>query len=199
MPPVMGAAAFIMAELLQTSYGAVVIAALIPSFLYYATLFACVDLEAAKGGIGAAREENAPKFLEVLREGWHFLLPIAFLVVGLLFLEMQAERAAIYSALMLLAFNFIFSYRGKRCSVRELARALLDTGRASLDIILIARGCGPRRGRAQHHGARLRADAATGDAERRQRVRAAAAPRRSEASSWAWACRRWASTCSPRR
>ncbi len=142
MPPVMGAAAFIMAELLQTSYGAVVIAALIPSFLYYATLFACVDLEAAKSGIGGAREEHAPKFLEVLREGWHFLLPIGFLIVGLLFLEMQAERAAIYSALMLLAFNFIFSYRGKRCSVRELARALLDTGRASLDIILIAAAAG---------------------------------------------------------
>jgi TRAP-type uncharacterized transport system fused permease subunit len=43
---------------------------------------------------------------------------------------------------MLLAFNFIFSYRGKRCSVRELARALLDTGRASLDIILIAAAAG---------------------------------------------------------
>ncbi len=48
MPPVMGAAAFIMAEFLQVSYGAVCIAAVIPSLLYYAALFIHVDLEAAK-------------------------------------------------------------------------------------------------------------------------------------------------------
>jgi TRAP transporter 4TM/12TM fusion protein len=142
MPPVMGAAAFIMAELLQTSYSAVVIAALVPSLLYYATLFVCVDLEAARENIGSAKAEESPKFLEVLRDGWHFLLPLGFLIVGLLYLEMQAERAAIYSALMLLALNFIFTYRGKRCSVRELARAVLDTGRASLDIILIGAAAG---------------------------------------------------------
>ena len=48
MPPVMGAAAFIMAEFLQVSYGAVCIAAAIPAILYYACLFIHVDLEAAK-------------------------------------------------------------------------------------------------------------------------------------------------------
>jgi TRAP-type uncharacterized transport system fused permease subunit len=46
-PPVMGAAAFIMAEFLQVSYGAVCVAAVIPTFLYYAALFIHVDLEAA--------------------------------------------------------------------------------------------------------------------------------------------------------
>ena len=55
MPPVMGAAAFIMAEFLQVSYGAVCIAAVIPSLLYYAALFMHVDLEAAKKKIGAAQ------------------------------------------------------------------------------------------------------------------------------------------------
>jgi len=54
MPPVMGAAAFIMAEFLQVSYGAVCVAAAIPAVLYYACLFIHVDLEAAKHGIGAA-------------------------------------------------------------------------------------------------------------------------------------------------
>jgi TRAP-type uncharacterized transport system fused permease subunit len=56
----MGAAAFIMAELLQLPYAAVVVAAVIPSLLYYGTLFLCVDLEAAKARIGAALIENAP-------------------------------------------------------------------------------------------------------------------------------------------
>ena len=60
MPPVMGAAAFIMAEFLQVSYGAVCVAAAIPAFLYYACLFIHVDLEAAKEKIGAAQVEGAP-------------------------------------------------------------------------------------------------------------------------------------------
>ena len=58
MPPVMGAAAFIMAEFLQVSYGAVCIAAVIPSLLYYAALFMHVDLEAAKHKIGAAQVDE---------------------------------------------------------------------------------------------------------------------------------------------
>ena len=72
MPPVMGAAAFIMAEFLQVSYGAVCIAAIIPSLLYYAALFMHVDLEAAKNKIGAAQVAEPPKFAEVLKSGWHF-------------------------------------------------------------------------------------------------------------------------------
>ena len=81
MPPVMGAAAFIMAEFLQVPYGAVVIAAIIPAVLYYAALFIHVDLEAAKQRIGAAQVEDPPKFLEVLKSGWHFPIPLIFLVV----------------------------------------------------------------------------------------------------------------------
>ena len=60
MPPVMGAAAFIMAEFLQVPYGAVCIAAAIPAILYYACLFFHVDLEAAKHKIGAAKIVDAP-------------------------------------------------------------------------------------------------------------------------------------------
>ncbi|MFY9684287.1 MAG: TRAP transporter large permease subunit, partial [Pseudolabrys sp.] len=59
MPPVMGAAAFIMAEFLQVPYGSVCIAAAIPAVLYYACLFFHVDLEAAKHKIGAARVVEA--------------------------------------------------------------------------------------------------------------------------------------------
>jgi TRAP transporter 4TM/12TM fusion protein len=142
MPPVMGAAAFIMAELLQVSYGAVVVAAVIPSLLYYGTLFLCVDLEAAKAKIGAAQVEDAPSFREVMKAGWHFLLPIVFLIVGLLYLEMPAERAAIYSTGILILLNFVFGYRGKKISLRDMSRAIIDAGRASLDIILIGAAAG---------------------------------------------------------
>jgi len=142
MPPVMGAAAFIMAEFLQVPYGSVVIAAIIPSLLYYGTLFVCVDLEAAKRKIGAAQIADTPPLLDVVKAGWHFILPIAFLVAGLLYLEIPAERAALYSTAILIALNFVFGYRGRKVSVTEMLRAIIDAARASLDIILIGAAAG---------------------------------------------------------
>jgi TRAP transporter 4TM/12TM fusion protein len=146
MPPVMGAAAFIMAEFLQVSYGTVCIAAAIPSLLYYAALFMHVDLEAAKHKIGAAQvEEVVPPFLEILKSGWYFPIPIAFLVITIAFPEIfqiPIERAAVYSTGILIVLCLMFGYRGKRNSVGEIVRAVLDTGRAALDIVLIGAAAG---------------------------------------------------------
>ena len=145
MPPVMGAAAFIMAEFLQVPYGAVVIAAVIPAALYYAALFMHVDLEAAKRGIGAARIDNIPPVREILKSGWHFPIPIAFLIATLTwpeYFQIPIERAAIYSTAMLIAFSLAFGYRGHRVGARQMLRAILDTGRAALDIILIGAAAG---------------------------------------------------------
>jgi TRAP transporter 4TM/12TM fusion protein len=145
MPPVMGAAAFIMAEFLQVSYGAVCIAALIPSLLYYAALFMHVDLEAARHKIGAAQVENAPTFGEVIKSGWHFVVPIAFLIATLIWPEkfqIPIERAAVYATGILIALCFVFHYRGKKVTVAEMVRAILESGRASLDIVLIGAAAG---------------------------------------------------------
>ncbi len=145
MPPVMGAAAFIMAEFLQVKYAAVAIAAIIPSILYYAALFMHVDLEAAKQKIGAAPVTDAPRFVDVLKSGWHFPIPIAFLIATLAwpeFFSIPIERAAIYTTAMIAVFSSIFGYRGHRVAPRDLARAILDTGLAALDIVLIGAAAG---------------------------------------------------------
>ncbi len=145
MPPVMGAAAFIMAEFLQVSYGAVCIAATIPAILYYAALFMHVDLEAAKHKIGAAQVENAPAFLYVLKSGWHFPIPIAFLIATLIwpeYFQIPIERAAVYSTGMLVVLCLTFGYRGTRVTPQQMLRAILDTGRAALDIVLIGAAAG---------------------------------------------------------
>ena len=145
MPPVMGAAAFIMAEFLQVPYGSVVIAATIPAVLYYAALFIHVDLEAAKHGIGRAQVDEMPPFREVLRSGWHFPIPIAFLISTLVwpeYFQIPVERAAIYSTAMLIVLSMAFGYRGTRVTPAEMLRAVLDTGRAALDIILIGAAAG---------------------------------------------------------
>ena len=145
MPPVMGAAAFIMAEFLQVPYGAVAIAAVIPSLLYYAALFLHVDLEAAKQRIGAAQVDHVPSFIEVVKSGWHFPIPIAFLIATIAYpdvFKIPIERSAVYSTAILVVLSLMFGYRGTRVSVREMLRAIIDTGRAALDIILIGAAAG---------------------------------------------------------
>jgi TRAP transporter 4TM/12TM fusion protein len=145
MPPVMGAAAFIMAEFLQVSYGTVCIAAAIPAVLYYACLFIHVDLEAAKHKIGSAAIADAPALAEVLKSGWHFLIPIVFLVVALIYPEiflLTPEKAAIVSTAILMVLTLVFGYRGRRPSILGLLKAVIETGRISLDIILIGAAAG---------------------------------------------------------
>jgi TRAP transporter 4TM/12TM fusion protein len=145
MPPVMGASAFIMAEFLQVSYGTVCIAAAIPALLYYACLFFHVDLEAARQKIGAAAIADAPGIGEVFRSGWHFLVPIVFLVAALIYPEvfgLTPEKVAIVCTGLLVVFSLVLGYRGRRASIGEVLMAIVHTGRVSLDIILIGAAAG---------------------------------------------------------
>jgi TRAP transporter 4TM/12TM fusion protein len=145
MPPVMGASAFIMAEFLQVSYGAVCVAAAIPALLYYACLFMHVDLEAARRGIGAAAVTDVPSVGAIFRSGWHFLVPIGFLVAALLYPEvfhLTPEKVAIASTGILMALTLVCGYRGKRTGVLDMLRAVVETGRVSLDLVLIGAAAG---------------------------------------------------------
>lgn len=80
MPPVMGAAAFIMAETLGVEYSAIVKAAAIPAFLYFASAFWMVHLEAGKHGLKGIERRLLPSPLKALRERWYLALPLAVLV-----------------------------------------------------------------------------------------------------------------------
>jgi len=82
MPPIMGAAAFVMAEFLGVSYGQVVIWALIPSILYYLACFSAVHFEAKRRGLVGVPRAELPRLSEVMRERGHLFIPvIAILVV----------------------------------------------------------------------------------------------------------------------
>ena len=141
-PPVMGATAFLMAELLQTSYAAVLVAACIPAFLYYLALFIQVDLSAAKLGIKGEPMERLPALKEVLRQGWYFPIPFIVLVAGIMFYEVAVEYAALQAAALLLICNLVFGYKKQRTPVKELFLAVISTGRASIDILMIAGAAG---------------------------------------------------------
>jgi len=142
MPPVMGAAAFLMAEYLQVPYAAVMIAAVIPAFLYYAALFIQVDLEARRAGIAALPADELPRLAATLLAGWHFVLPFAVLVLGLTMWNLQAEYAALLAAGLLLLTGVILGYRGKRLSPGIALRAIVSTGLATLEVVIITAAAG---------------------------------------------------------
>jgi TRAP transporter 4TM/12TM fusion protein len=136
-PPVMGAAAFLMAEYLRVPYADIMVAAIIPAFLYFAALFAQVDLESAKLGILGAPRESLPSLGKVLREGWHFLVPFIVLVGGLLWLHWEPEYAALFGTAVLIVLALIVPHKGKRMRIGEIASALVGAGGAVIDIIAI--------------------------------------------------------------
>ncbi len=137
MPPVMGAAAFLMAEVLQVPYVEVMIAAIIPAFLYYLALFFQVDVEAAKRGIRGEPAERLPQLRAVLRSGWYFPIPFAALVYTLVQWNWPAEYSALAATAILIGFSLAFGYKGRRVSMRDVVNAVVSTGSAVVDLILI--------------------------------------------------------------
>lgn len=101
MPPVMGAVAFLMADFLERPYRDIVIAAIVPSLLYYVALFIQADLEAARAGITRVDRKEIPKARAVFANGWMFILPFAGLIVALFTLNWEAEAAAILAAVVI--------------------------------------------------------------------------------------------------
>jgi len=142
MPPVMGAAAFIMAEFLQITYGEVMLVALVPAILYYAVLFIVTDLEAGRAGITRVEEDLIPRAASVFRQGWFFPLPFGVLIYALFSLNLRPEEAALYAALTLVGCAVLIGYNGERPSFAALIDAVRQTGLAVLDIIMICCGAG---------------------------------------------------------
>jgi len=101
MPPIMGAAAFIMAEFLGLNYTDIVFAAFIPAFTCYAALFYIVHIEAKKHGLKGEDPSVLGRAWPIFIRGIHYLIPIFFLVYTLIILRQSAQSAA-FSAIMFL-------------------------------------------------------------------------------------------------
>jgi TRAP transporter 4TM/12TM fusion protein len=97
MPPVLGAAAFIMADFLRMPYWQIAVAAILPAVLYYLTLFLVVDVHSADLGVRGLRREELPKFGATLRAGWMYALPPLVLVYMLGFEGASAAKAALFT------------------------------------------------------------------------------------------------------
>jgi len=103
MPPIMGAAAFVMAEFIGISYFDVVIHAFLPAILSYIGLFYIVHLEATKLNLRTVPDAEIPRAGQIFWRGAHFLLPIFLLVYLLMVERMTTGTSIFYSTLFLMA------------------------------------------------------------------------------------------------
>lgn len=134
-PPVMGAAAFLMAEFLNIPYGQIALAASIPAALYYLALFTQIDLEAAKRGIVGLPREEIPKFRAVIRFGWVFLIPLSILVYTLMIENWEAGKAGMVAVIGVLIVGAL--QKATRPTFKKIVAALEETGKTLLDIVVI--------------------------------------------------------------
>jgi len=130
MPPIMGAAAFIMAGTLGVPYSRIMLAGLIPALLYYLSLFVTVDTKAQMQGIQGLPDDVLPKMSDVLKKAY-LLIPL-LVVVLVLVAGRTTNTAAFLGILACLVVGFI--NKGREIRIGRLAAILVDTARKLLPI-----------------------------------------------------------------
>jgi TRAP transporter 4TM/12TM fusion protein len=104
MPPIMGATAFIMAINLEVPYRDIVVAAVIPSVLYFFALFMQIDGYAARTGLKGMPKSELPSLSQTLKDGWYYVAVFALLIYLLVFMQREAQ-APFYATALLLVIN----------------------------------------------------------------------------------------------
>lgn len=113
MPPIMGAGVFILATLIEVSYLKIALLNVIPALIYFYFVILMVDLEALRSGLKGLPPEEVPKVSAVLKDGWHFFLPIV-IVLGLLFYGFSPEVGAFWGTMS----AFLLSWRRKNTRMK---------------------------------------------------------------------------------
>jgi len=113
MPPIMGAGVFILATLIEVSYLKIALLNVIPAMIYFIFVILMVDLEALRSGLKGLPAEEIPKASVVLKEGWHFFLPL-IIVLGILFNGFSPEVGAFWGTIS----AFVLSWRRKESRMK---------------------------------------------------------------------------------
>ena len=136
MPPIMGAGAFLMAEIIGQPYVQIIVAAIIPALLYYIALFWMVDIEAVKLGLGGLPGDQLPNFKEVFLRGWLFLVPIAVLIWALVVARYSPVKAATLSMLTCIVVTWFMP--AARMGLRKILDGL---ERGARNVVSVAAVC----------------------------------------------------------
>ena len=136
MPPIMGAAAFLMADYVQLPYSQIVLKAILPAVLYFAGIFIAVHLEARKSGLRGLRRDELPKLRPLLKQVY-LLLPLALLI----YLVSSSTRSIQYAAAIAIVAAIFVSIFNKdhRPTPMRLLESLAAGGQGT---ITVAAACG---------------------------------------------------------
>src|SRR5690625_2023087 len=132
MPPVMGAAAFIMMEYLGVAYSTIMLAAVIPALLYFTGIFIGTHFEAKRLGIFGLPKSQLPNLKKLLLHYGYMLLPV-FIIVGTIMVGFTPQRAAIYGILS--AYLVSLVRKESRLSIRKVFMVLEQGARVALPVI----------------------------------------------------------------
>ncbi len=136
MPPIMGAAAFLMAENLGVPYSNIVVRAILPAVLYFVGVFIAVHLEAKKEGLRGLKKEELPKFLPLLKQSY-LLIPLVLLV----YLVGTGKNSIQYAAALAIIAVIVVGLFNKSCRItpKKIWEALAAGGQG---MITVAAACG---------------------------------------------------------
>lgn len=135
MPPVMGAAAFVMAEFLRIPYISICRAALVPAILYYISIFAIVHFYSLKIGLKGLSEDETPRFKNVVREKWQFFIPL-FILIFTLILGYSPRVAVLYTIATIIIVGLF--KKDIRITPKKFLNSLAQSG---LDSIMVSTAC----------------------------------------------------------
>lgn len=133
MPPIMGAGAFVMAGYTQISYQTIIAVSLLPALLYYLTVFYFVRIEAQRLGLKADQQGEHESIWHVVRQGWHFLIPLGCLVI-LLIVGYTPIRAAVVATVMVIVSSWLSTTPMKW---EDIFEATVDAVRTALSTALL--------------------------------------------------------------
>ncbi|MFC1930098.1 TRAP transporter permease [Chloroflexota bacterium] len=134
-PPIMGAAAFIMAEFIGVSYWAICVAAFLPAFLYYVSLFLVVDFEAGKLHMKGLSPDEVTDWKKVVLRGWHILVPLIVLIVLLGGFAFSVATSVFYALVSLWVVSF---FTKKTRLTPKKFYVGLETGIKDMTVVTIA-------------------------------------------------------------
>ena len=134
LPPIMGAAAFVMAETLGVKYGAIIKAAVIPALIYYLGIIIQVQMRATKDKLEGLPKDQMPKVKEVMRERGHLLIPIVFLLYMLIFSGVTVIRGAFWTIIVTIAIAELRPI--SRMSFKDICDAFVAGAKSTVSVAM---------------------------------------------------------------
>ncbi|SNZ09212.1 TRAP transporter permease [Cohaesibacter gelatinilyticus] len=105
-PPIMGASAFVMTEMLGVPYNEIILIAIIPAAFHYLAILVMVHLESKRLGLAGMSSDKIPQLAAVLKRSWHLLIPLG-VMVALLLMQYTPFLAAFWGILLTIAFSYV--------------------------------------------------------------------------------------------